>query len=94
MRILMPLIVIKRTIRHGEATASYAPISTVTSFSRAGHETKVKHGIQFGAGKKIKNSTKKPFMPVKNNTNHLPLKHETEDTCGDDFFSTHVQKNK
>jgi hypothetical protein len=49
-----------------------------------------KHCVQFGTGRKIK----KPFMPVKNATNHLTLKNETEDTCDDDdFFSTHVQKN-
>jgi hypothetical protein len=39
-----------------------------------------------GAGKKIKGIKKFPI------TTNLTLKHETEDTCGDDFFSTHVQK--
>ncbi|CAG9804361.1 unnamed protein product [Chironomus riparius] len=88
------------TIRYGEITqANYAsntpsPTSpTSSSFVRQNSETsKNKHCIQLGAGKKIKSVIKKPFMPVKN-TNHLTLKNETEDTCGDDFFSTHVQKN-
>jgi hypothetical protein len=94
-------------IRYGELTqANYAsttsptsPTSTSSSssFIRQNSETSRnnsnnKHCIQLGAGKKIKSVIKKPFMPVKN-TNHLTLKNETEDTCGDDFFSTHVQKN-
>lgn len=93
-------------IRYGEVTqANYASSTTTSptsptsssssSFIRQNSETnsKTKHCIQLGAGKKIKSVIKKPFMPVKN-TNHLTLKNETEDTCGDDFFSTHVQKNK
>ncbi|XP_070491978.1 nuclear factor of activated T-cells 5-like isoform X2 [Chironomus tepperi] len=92
------------TIRYGEISqANYAPTTTSptsptssssSSFVRQNSESsKNKHCIQLGAGKKIKSVIKKPFMPVKN-TNHLTLKNETEDTCGDDFFSTHVQKNK
>lgn len=92
-------------IRYGEITqANYAsstktspssPTSSSSSFIRQNSETssKNKQCIQLGAGKKIKSVIKKPFMPVKY-TNHLTLNNETEDTCGDDFFSTHVQKNK
>lgn len=74
--------------------STYASAASTASFIQQNQETSPKNtsNVQFGAGKKIK--IKKPFeyLPIKNNTNHLTLKNETEDTCGDDFFSTHVQK--
>lgn len=49
-----------------------------------------------GVGKKIKSIINKPLSakaPSSVSSNHMTLRNETEDTCGDDFFSTHIQKS-
>ncbi|KAG5681545.1 hypothetical protein PVAND_010966 [Polypedilum vanderplanki] len=86
------------TIRYGETTTQPSYISTST---RMHHEVAIggkKQLTGLGAGKKIKSIINKPHSVTKCissslSSNHLTLKNESEDTCGDDFFSTHIQKN-
>lgn len=62
---------------------------SAASASSSSSSMTLKHGglyMQSSQGKKIKGIKKFPT------TTNLTLKTETEDTCGDDFFSTHVQK--
>lgn len=51
-----------------------------------------KQSMQLGTGKKIKRVINKSFAS-KVTSNNLTLTETEEDTCGDDFFSTHVQKS-
>lgn len=66
--------------------STHSNIAASASSSSSSSSTLKHGGLYMGAGKKIKGIKKFP------NSTNLTLKTETEDTCGDDFFSTHVQK--
>jgi hypothetical protein len=40
-----------------------------------------------------KNINHKSMMTAETSLNNLNLKNESEDTCGDEFFATHLQKS-
>lgn len=64
------------------------PSSHANNLTTSASSTIQKHGLYvgMGIGKKIKG------VKVSTVAANLTLKTETEDTCGDDFFSTHFQK--
>lgn len=79
------LIININSNKHESGWNRYGNNEIVQSNVAAVSSQKLPYNLSSSGGKKLKHV-------IKTVDSNLTFKTETEDTCGDDFFSTHVQR--